>query len=197
MTSAQTNRMNIRYTDKRQRILDATMELIAENGLHNTPMSQVSKHSGVSAGAIYHHFPSKEVLINQLYLLEKQRVMDATFGELDNTLDYRQQFYQLLELTYGYFIRYPQKLSLMEQCANSPLISEDTLKAKLNYEQIAAQFILRGIEQGQLKDLNLALLMSLLFSQIVALVKLPSVGQPVTEQLKQQAFDCCWDSVSA
>ena len=65
--------MNIQSEYKMQCILKATLELIAENGLHATPMSQVSKQSGVSAGTIYHYFSSKDVLINQLYLDIKRR----------------------------------------------------------------------------------------------------------------------------
>ena len=53
--------------DKRTAILQATFDLVAERGFHQTPMSLVAKRSGVSAGIIYHYFDNKEDLIRQLY----------------------------------------------------------------------------------------------------------------------------------
>ena len=41
---------------KREAILKATLELVAERGFHDTPMSQVAKRSGASPGVIYHYF---------------------------------------------------------------------------------------------------------------------------------------------
>ena len=53
--------------DKRETILQAALELIAEHGFHGAPMSAVAQRAGVSAGIIYHYFASKEDLIHALY----------------------------------------------------------------------------------------------------------------------------------
>ena len=54
--------------DKREAILAAALRLIARLGLHATPMSAVAKAAGVAAGTLYLYFPSKEAMINALYL---------------------------------------------------------------------------------------------------------------------------------
>src|SRR6476661_2644445 len=54
--------------DKREAILAAALRLIARLGLHATPMSAVAKQAGVAAGTLYLYFPSKEAMINALYL---------------------------------------------------------------------------------------------------------------------------------
>ena len=54
--------------DKRETILAAALRLIARLGLHNTPMSAVAREAGVAAGTLYLYFPSKEAMINALYL---------------------------------------------------------------------------------------------------------------------------------
>lgn len=187
--------MNVRFTDKRQKILDSTVELIAENGLHNTPMSLVSKRSGVSAGAIYHHFSSKEDLINQLYLLEKERMTEATFARLDEEAPFKQQFFQLWEAVYQYYLEYPHRLSFIEQCANSPVITQETLAIKYDNEQKGMQFLARGVEQGDFRQMDLLLLGTLIFSQILAVVKLQLSGGSITDEMKHQAMHSTWDGV--
>src|SRR5215212_8583290 len=55
-------------SDKREAILAAALRLIARLGLHAAPMSAVAREAGVAAGTLYLYFPSKEAMINALYL---------------------------------------------------------------------------------------------------------------------------------
>lgn len=48
---------------RRQQILQAAWICFTENGFHATTMADVIKRSGLSAGAVYGYFPSKEALI--------------------------------------------------------------------------------------------------------------------------------------
>lgn len=48
---------------RRSQILDAARRQFAANGFHMTSMDDVIAASGLSAGALYRYFPSKEVLI--------------------------------------------------------------------------------------------------------------------------------------
>lgn len=52
-----------RTVSARQAILDATGELIRLHGVAGTSIADVIARSGTSAGAIYHHFGSKEELV--------------------------------------------------------------------------------------------------------------------------------------
>ena len=50
--------------DKRQAILTATMELIAEHGFHGAPALMIAKRADVATGSIYTYFENKDALIN-------------------------------------------------------------------------------------------------------------------------------------
>lgn len=50
----------------RDNILQAALELFAENGFHKTSISQISKKAGISKGLLYNYFGSKEELLNVL-----------------------------------------------------------------------------------------------------------------------------------
>ena len=47
-------------SEKYQRILDAAVEVIAENGYFNSPVSAIAKRAGVADGTIYLYFKSKD-----------------------------------------------------------------------------------------------------------------------------------------
>jgi TetR/AcrR family transcriptional regulator, repressor of fatR-cypB operon len=53
--------------NKRDAILNAMLDVVVERGFHEAPMSLIAERSGASAGVIYHHFASKEEIIQALY----------------------------------------------------------------------------------------------------------------------------------
>ena len=46
--------------DKKQRILDAALEVFAQKSYHGASMSNIAKLAGVSKGLIYNYFTNKE-----------------------------------------------------------------------------------------------------------------------------------------
>ena len=70
-------------TARRQQILDAARACFLRNGFHQTSMQDVIKEAGLSVGAVYRYFPSKNDLITAL----AEQVIDqiaAVFHHLVN-----------------------------------------------------------------------------------------------------------------
>ena len=51
----------------RARVLDAAVELFAQQGYDGTSVAQVISRAGVAKGGFYHHFASKEALLYEVY----------------------------------------------------------------------------------------------------------------------------------
>jgi TetR/AcrR family transcriptional regulator, cholesterol catabolism regulator len=51
----------------RQALLDASLELFSERGFHGATVQAVSQRAGVTKGAFYHHFESKEDVLQQIH----------------------------------------------------------------------------------------------------------------------------------
>jgi AcrR family transcriptional regulator len=52
--------------DTRQDILDAALDLFAQDGFFGTSMREIARQVGVRESALYHHFPSKEAILEGL-----------------------------------------------------------------------------------------------------------------------------------
>lgn len=52
--------------DTRREILDAALDLFAVDGYFGTSMRQIARAVGVRESALYHHFPSKEAILEDL-----------------------------------------------------------------------------------------------------------------------------------
>lgn len=66
-----------------QRILDAAYELLLRYGYDKTTVSDIAKEAGVSKGAIYLHFASREALFEALVLRESVRFGEAYIAEIE------------------------------------------------------------------------------------------------------------------
>ncbi|HEY2631557.1 MAG TPA: helix-turn-helix domain-containing protein, partial [Solirubrobacteraceae bacterium] len=69
--------------NRRQAILDAAVKVFARQGFHGCRVSDIADEAGVAYGLLYHYFPSKDEVLNTLFLerwgimLEMIRAVDA------------------------------------------------------------------------------------------------------------------------
>jgi AcrR family transcriptional regulator len=69
--------------ERESRILDAANELITHYGYDKTTVDDIARLAGVSKGAVYLHFKSKEALFEALLLRESERVMEDMFARIE------------------------------------------------------------------------------------------------------------------
>ena len=107
-------------TDTKDRILDVVLDLIAERGFHDAPISEIAKRAGTGPGLIYHYFPSKEYLIHQVYLrvrtIKRQALTEGYSTELSTEEAYTQQWIQ----AYHFYKKHTREARFLEQYENSP-----------------------------------------------------------------------------
>lgn len=70
--------------ERRQHILDAAGACFARKGFHRTTMNDICREAGVSAGALYLYFASKEALIEGLVARDRDEFLDL-FEQVDTS----------------------------------------------------------------------------------------------------------------
>jgi AcrR family transcriptional regulator len=71
-------------TEKRRMILGAAVRVFARQGFHTSRVSDIADAAGVAYGLVYHYFPSKEAILDTLFL-ERWDVMLDAIAEADST----------------------------------------------------------------------------------------------------------------
>jgi AcrR family transcriptional regulator len=69
--------------DREQRILNAAAHLIVQYGFDKTTVSDIAEHAGISKGAVYLHFESKDTLFDALVKRELWRYAESYLKRLD------------------------------------------------------------------------------------------------------------------
>ncbi|MEE8128573.1 MAG: helix-turn-helix domain-containing protein, partial [Nitrospinaceae bacterium] len=61
------SRMTPKSIRTRQKILDAALLLFVEKGYDKATMRQIALQANMAPGSIYHHFPTKEHIVQTFY----------------------------------------------------------------------------------------------------------------------------------
>ena len=189
--------MNIHFNmTKKEKILKTALKLIAKQGIQETPMSQISKESGVAMGTIYHHFNSKTEIINAIYIYLKQEMGNALLNIPEQSNDYKKNFFRIWNNLYEFYCQNEEVFKFLQTYKQSPLISDETKEQGQKYYQPIIDFLQQGIQDKVFKPNHLVLLTETLHGNVVALVHIYFQKTiTVNKSIVEQAIKMSWDSV--
>ncbi len=147
-----------RAEETRTRILDAAAVGFAEQGYDGTSVAEICDRAGVSKGAFYHHFPSKQALFLELLerwldLLEDQ--LDTVRGQEDplpvQLLAMADMIRQVFEAAGD---QLPVFLEFWAQATHDPAMWEATIAPYHRYRRYFADMIRTGVAEGTLRPVD-------------------------------------------
>ena len=190
--------MKTNTVDKRSTILETALQLFVNQGLQQTSMAQISKVSSVAVGTMYHHFRSKDELINALFLeIQKEFGEQIRFLDTEQQLPIKKRFEILWRKSYNYYIANPTKFIFAHTHIYSPLISQAIRdEARKSYAE-AISFIQEAIEAKVFVQTHLVVLMRWYYLSVAALVQIQIANEiEITEQLTQTAINMAWNAIA-
>jgi AcrR family transcriptional regulator len=180
--------------NKRAAILESTLKLLSERGLHDTPMSLIVKESGVSTGNVYHYFASKDELIIELYREIKLQALHALLIDDDENASHEERFITLWKSMVRYYIDHPQEVKFLEQFEHSPYNDGSHPFDTVDEIQSMIQFFQNGIDEGVLKNLPIEILIEMGMATAVVLSKLHIRGAfQLNDDVIAVAAEASWD----
>lgn len=187
--------------DKREAILQATLELVAEHGFHGCPCAMIADRAGVAAGTIYRYFENKDVLINELYLELESKINASTLIGYSTEMPFRERFIHLVDGLLRFFIENPREFKFLEQFHNSPYgvaFRRDRMLGQAETEGCGmyCDLFRQGVAQQVIKELPLPLLFDLSFGPIISAARNHVLGFiQLDDGLIRQIAEACWDSL--
>jgi len=123
---------------RRKAILDAAKQLIAERGVAHTPTSAISKAAGIAEGSLFTYFPSKDELLNALYL-EMRRDFDRSLAKYPQNADARTRLKCIWDAFIDLGVAEPARLGVMRQIRSTGrLLKENEQPGKMVVEVLDA-----------------------------------------------------------
>lgn len=150
--------MQQRSEETRNRILQAATVLFSKNGYDATGVAEICQAAGVSKGAFYHHFPTKQALfmaemdlwlagVNQGFSMTRQETSDVPEA-LKQMADMAGKIFQTAD------VRLSILLEFWVQANRDPLIWQTAIAPYRSYQSYFAAMVCEGIAQGSLRPVD-------------------------------------------
>ena len=150
--------MQERSLETRASILEAALSLFASQGYDATGVAEICAAAGVSKGAFYHHFPSKQavflaILEEWLAALDIQMEQKLTEAE-----DIPGGLIEMASLTRDIFSAAGGHLAMFiefwSQSLHDPEVWKATVDPYRRYTRLFSGYIQRGIDEGSLRKVD-------------------------------------------
>jgi AcrR family transcriptional regulator len=131
---------------KREKILAAALHLFNENGFAKTPTSRISREAGVATGTLFHHFKTKEDLINSLYLEIETQLIEEARTWLERAEGTKDKFHNFWQGYVSWAMKNRRRYQFIIQFCESPYI---TSLIKQKVEDMENQLCNEPLEEGK------------------------------------------------
>ncbi len=163
-----------RAEETRARILDAAEESFSRSGYDPTSVDDICVRAGVTKGAFYHHFPSKQAVFIEL-LNRWLAGLDAELSRVRAGASSVPEALMQMAATAQTAIqaqreRLPMFLEFWTKAAHDPAIWEATIAPYRRYQDFFAEMIEAGIAEGTLRPIDPHAAAQALLSLAVGLV---------------------------
>ena len=189
----------MKNSDKREEVMQAALELIAEHGFHGAPMAMIADRAGVGAGTIYRYFESKDELIAEIFSELERKIVESLMQGYSRDHSLRDRFIHLSTMIIRYFIANAIHFRFIEQYINSPYgvsLRRERLLGEARDIDLFRHLLQEGIDRRELKDLPLPLHFALALGPILALLRDHILGfVELDDALIQKAVEACWDGI--
>ncbi len=100
--------------EKRERILNAARKEFAAKGYNNASTNEIVKEAGISKGALFHYFGSKQDLYKYLFENTAEILKKEFFAKIDlSKADIFQRLRQVLRIKLEMLLRHPASIDFM------------------------------------------------------------------------------------
>jgi len=150
--------MQQRSGETRSRILISALHVFSQTGYDGSGVAEICSAAGVSKGAFYHHFPSKQAVFLELLHLWladlDQRLNDVQLESMDVPETLISMSAMLKNIFQDADRRLPMFLEFWTQASRDPVIWQETIAPYDRYQQYFSALIRKGIAQGSLEEVD-------------------------------------------
>jgi AcrR family transcriptional regulator len=169
--------------EAKSRILEAANKVFAERGYHEATMDDIAKRLGVSKGAIYLYFSSKEDLFEAMCKTAPQafkEILHSSFGDEANPIQSATQFFdKMLKLSAS---NPGLSFEILSEASRSPSLKRILKQNHEEYEKVLTSFLAEGRKMRIVGDtLELRPLANALIALWNGLETLLVSGLPINE----------------
>lgn len=105
---------SVRRSDTKERILEASLKLFSEKGIRETTIKDISKEVGITEGAIYRHFTTKEDIVKELFKRYSEEFYNRLIDAVRQKGSYKERFLKTVEAFLSFCFENPSAFKYLD-----------------------------------------------------------------------------------
>lgn len=166
------------------RLLNAATEVFLEHGFTAASMEMVRLRAGVSNGSLYHHFPTKAKLADELYAYTMRDFHGALSPSIGERTSAEAGVRGMLRAYVNWVVAHPERARLLHELRRGGHLSEEgewTRERDENFRRLS-DWVSRKAAEGEMRKMPFPVWVALVFAPAISLtghwVKQPSPAVP-------------------
>ncbi len=148
----------VRRQNTRQMLVAATIRLVTQHGPQAATTRAIAKATGITEGAIYRHYASKDELRWHAYAQVVEEMYEEKRHLADSDQPLRSKIREWVELTFSYYDRNPDAFTYVLLLPPPPSDPDRQITTKQG--SLFMQIVSRGLENGALRPISPELALS-------------------------------------
>lgn len=135
--------------DRRSKLLSVAIAEFAQKGFQGTNVNIIAKKAGISVGALYRYFPSKDDLFLSI-VSQQKTILGDIIQEMKEEEDIISQIRQMFELSRTYGLKYQELSQIYLDITTQPL-ADLASRLSEDMEKAIADHLVSILEQAKMK----------------------------------------------
>lgn len=164
----------------RNRITQVALKVFSQEGYSEATMDNIARELGVTKGALYHHFKSKEDILKEIYRWRHQLTQDVLRKSLDDPDPIRglHELYDTMVKDYQEFA--PIEFEILSLAAHDEKIRGIISKGYEEDLEILEKFLQTLVKKGKIRsDANTRMLAASLYAFSLGVAVTTSLGPSI------------------
>lgn len=183
---------------KMLRVMTAARELFVHHGFHNVSLPQIVESSGVSTGAIYHHFQNKEGIARFVHDMTLHEIQETLTRRLKETDTIRERLEAFTAVIFDITESAPEMMSYMLFMEHDHFLPGTLPICATESFCLVQDIIHEGMKTGDLKVTDVMIAATSFTGVLLRAVELRLRGvisMPLSEH-RSELFENAWKTIS-
>jgi len=154
---------------KYRQIIDAAVEVIAENGYHASQVSKIAKKANVADGTIYLYFKNKEDILISVFNEKMGHFIEKAVSAINDQDTASDKLLAFIQMHYKQLTESPHLaiVTQLELRQSKPELRYEINKVLKSYLNVIDDIIRLGIENNEIRqDINPQLIRQMIFGTL-------------------------------
>ena len=156
--------------NNRDKVLQTALKLFTEKGYFNTSMRDITSHSQVSTGSVYHYFKDKEGVAYALYesmIVRMRNELQNIMKQYDSAHD---QCHAVISLLFDIADQEPDVMAFMLYVKHREFLPNERPVCSSEPFEIMRAMVHRGMQQDEIRQGDILVASSCLFGGAIRMI---------------------------